>query len=214
MKKRPYSQFYLCKKIFGKYKNIWQTEKAHKFRSINKIKKSLFQEKLKRKRMSNFGKLLRNKQELKFFYCNIKEKIFKTKFKMAKQSYLKTIDRFASLLEKRLDIILFRSCFIFSLYQAKQVITHGHISVNNKTIFNVHKKLRQFDLIKFKTDKYEMSSRIFYRFKNKIKGKKDNPKHLELSFKNLTICFLWSPSLFELHYLNKNIFDTVGRFYK
>nr|NP_066456.1 ribosomal protein S4 [Rhodomonas salina]AAG17727.1 ribosomal protein S4 [Rhodomonas salina] len=206
MKKRFHSKFFLYKKISNKYKNIWSTEKAFRLRSVR------FQRK-KFRRVSNFGKLLQTKQNLRFFYCNIKEKVFKKQLKNAIKSPLKTVDKFISILEKRLDIILFRASFIFSLYQAKQIISHGHIMINNKTIYKLNKKLKQFDFIKLKIEKNKILKRIFDRFKDKIL-EKTIPVHLEVSFKNFTICFLWPPSFFELYYPIKNDFAKVTRYYR
>ena len=138
-----YSQFRLYKKVFGKYKNIWCIEKANKFRSINIDKKN-------QKKISDFARLLKNKQNLKIFYANTKEKIFRHIFKIAIKSPLKSIDRFLSILENRLDTILLRCCFVFSIYQAKQIIAHGCISVNGKNIFNINKNIKRYDIIKYK----------------------------------------------------------------
>jgi small subunit ribosomal protein S4 len=206
MKKKFHSKFFLCKKILNKYKNIWCTEKAFQFRSI-RFKKH------KVNKVSSFGKLLRNKQNLKFFYCNLKEKTFKNHLKAAIKSPLKTMDKFLSILEQRLDIILFRASFVFSLYQAKQMIAHGHVTVNNKTIYDLNKKIKQFDFIKLKLNKNKIISQIFSKFKNKIL-EKTVPIHLEISFKNFTICFLWSPSVSELYYPIKNDFSMITRYYR
>lgn len=206
MKKKFHSKFFLYKKILNKYKNIWSTEKAYKFRSTR------FQ-KLRTGKISNFGKLLHSKQNLKFFYCNVKEKIFKKHLKTAIKSPLKTVDKFLSILERRLDIILFRASFVFSLYQAKQIIAHGHITVNGDAVYNLNKKIAQFDLIKIKLNKNKILHQIFLKFKDKIL-EKTPPTHLEVSFKNFTICFLWPPSFFELYYPIKHDFSMITRFYR
>jgi small subunit ribosomal protein S4 len=206
MKKKFHSKFFLCKKILNKYKNIWCTEKAFRLRSIRFKKQKV-------NKMSSFGKLLRNKQNLKFFYCNLKENTFKKHLKVAIKSPLKTMDKFLSILEQRLDIILFRASFIFSLYQAKQIIAHGHVMVNNKTIYDLNKKIKQFDFIKLKLSKDKIISQIFSKFRSKI-VEKTAPIHLEISFKNFTICFLWPPSFIELYYPIKNDFSMITRYYR
>lgn len=200
------SKFFLCKKISNKYKNIWSTKKAFKLRSIRFQKQKIT-------KISSFGRLLNSKQNLKFFYCNLKEKTFKRCLKTAIKSPLKTVDKFLSILEKRLDIVLFRASFVFSLYQAKQIISHGHVFVNNKIVYNLNKKLKQFDFIKLKLKKNNVLKKIFLNFKEKI-VEKSFPIHLEVSFKNFTICFLWSPSFFELFFPIKHDFDLITRFYK
>lgn len=206
MKKGFHSKFYLYKKILSKYKNIWLNQKGYKFRPM------IFKPWLKRKK-SNFGKLLQSKQKLKFFYCNVKEIAFKKRLIAAIKSPLKTVDKFLSTMEKRLDIILFRTSFVFSLYQAKQLISHGHVIINNKIIYNLNKKISQFDLIKLDLSKNKVLKEIFAKFENKI-VEKTLPLHLETSFKNFTICFLWSPCFQELYFPIENDFTMITRFYR
>jgi small subunit ribosomal protein S4 len=203
--KKKVSIFFLCKKIFNKYKNIWSIEKSFKYRSIR------FQNK-KQIKISRFAKVLRTKQNLKFFYCNIQEKSFKKILKIAIKSPTKTLDRFISILEKRLDVVLFKSCFIFSLYQAKQLINHGNIRVNFKTFFNINKKVKKFDLISLNFYRFKVWNKTFFDFNNKLFSK-SVPTHLEICFKSLTVCFLWSPVFFELFFPIKNDFSLVTRFY-
>lgn len=205
MKIKKLSKLFLCKKIFNKYKNIWSIENAHKYRSVR------FQNK-KQNKISHFGKVLKTKQNLKFFYCNIQEKSFKKILKTAIKSPTKTLDRFISILEKRLDIILFRACFIFSLYQAKQLISHGHVKINDRIVFDANKNVKKFDFISLKSHKCNIWVETFLRFRNKLFSK-SVPIHLEICFKSLTICFLWSPSFFELYFPIKNDFSLVTRFY-
>lgn len=206
MRKKFNSKFFLYKKISNKYKNIWCTDKAFKLRSVR------FQKKTSNK-TSNFGKLLQAKQNFKFFYCNVKEKVFKKHLKNAIRSPLKTVDKFVSMLERRIDIILFRASFVFSLYQAKQVISHGHVTINDEKIYNLNKKVHQFDLIAFKVGENQILKQIFNKFESKV-CEKITPTHLEVSFKSFTICFLWPPSFFELYYPIKNDFSTVTRYYR
>ncbi len=206
MKKQFHSKFFLYKKISAKYKNLWSNQKAYKFRS------SRFQ-KQNGRRISNFAKLLHSKQKLKFFYCNVKEKIFKKHLVNSIKSPLKTIDKFLSKLEKRLDVLLFRSSFVFSLYQAKQLISHGHVLINKKIVYNLNKKVHQFDLINLKLNKNKILKDIFFQFKDKLL-EKTLPIHIEVSFKNFIICFLWEPSSFELYFPLKTHFSMVTRFYR
>ena len=54
---------------------------------------------------------------------------------------------FLSLIEKRLDVILYRSHFVPSVRNAQQLIIHKHIKVNGNTITNKSFTLKQGDLI-------------------------------------------------------------------
>jgi len=87
-------------------------------------------------RLSEYGKLLRNKQVLKRIY-QMSEKQFK-KFVTeiaAKYSKNKGIDHDKAVkitLERRLDAILLRSGIAKTIMQARQMITHGHFLLNWK----------------------------------------------------------------------------------
>lgn len=54
---------------------------------------------------------------------------------------------FLSLIEKRLDVILYRSHFVPSVRNAQQLIIHKHIKVNGNTITNKSFTLKQGDII-------------------------------------------------------------------
>ena len=129
MTKRLKSKFRICKKLNRNYNNIWGLPKGDSLRSVKN-------EKRKKKKASVYGKLLRSKTIFRFFYCNLQEKSFKRILKKSVNSPLTTLDRFVSFLESRLDVVLFRSCFVSSMYNARQLINHGIVQVNGKVVRN------------------------------------------------------------------------------
>lgn len=137
MTKRLNSKFRVCKKIKGIQKNLWGVEKAAKFRSIKILKSNMFFVNQKLRQLSTFKKLLNTKQCLKHFYCNIQEKVFQNLIKKAIKAKSKTMDKFISVLESRIDIILYRAGFVNSLHMARQLINHGYISINSKRVFRI-----------------------------------------------------------------------------
>jgi small subunit ribosomal protein S4 len=134
MTKRLNSKFRVCKKLKGIQKNLWGIEKASKFRSVKILKSNLLLVNQKLKGLSTFKKLLNTKQCLKNFYCNIQEKPFQVLIRKALRSKAKTIDKLVSLLESRLDVVLYRAGFVNSLHMARQLINHGFILINSKQI--------------------------------------------------------------------------------
>jgi small subunit ribosomal protein S4 len=87
----------------------------------------------KRRRTSDYGKQLREKQKVKIIY-GVAEAQFKNYYKKAakvkKQSGLKLLQ----LLEMRLDNVLFRGGLFFSRSLARQAITHGYCLVDGKKV--------------------------------------------------------------------------------
>lgn len=147
MTKRLSSKFKVCKNIKGSRKNLWAVVKAKKLRSVRILKPNSISVKQKLNRISSFGKYINTKQSLKNFYCNIPEKAFQLLLKKAEKSKSKTIDKLVSLLESRLDIILYRAGFVNSLHMSRQLINHGFLSVNSKTVCNLNITVKPGDII-------------------------------------------------------------------
>ena len=87
----------------------------------------------RRFKISNYGLQLREKQKVKRIY-SILEKQFRRYFKLAEHSRGITGEKLLELLERRLDNVVFRSCFAVSRVQARQMVRHGHILVNNRKV--------------------------------------------------------------------------------
>ncbi len=84
-----------------------------------------------RKKVSEYGLQLREKQKTKRFY-GILEKQFHSTFERAEKLKGKTGDNLLALLELRFDNIVYRLGFASSRSEARQLVTHGHFVVNGK----------------------------------------------------------------------------------
>jgi len=84
-------------------------------------------------KLSEFGKQLREKQKAKKIF-GISEKVFRNYY--AKASKLKGVtgDNLLSLLERRVDNIVYKAGFADSRAQARQMVTHGLFTLNGKKI--------------------------------------------------------------------------------
>ncbi|MBU4343599.1 MAG: 30S ribosomal protein S4 [Candidatus Omnitrophica bacterium] len=82
---------------------------------------------------SNYGIQLREKQKVKKIY-GILEKQFRKYFKLAERSKGVTGEKLLEILERRLDNVVFRSCFAYSRAQARQMVRHGLVHVNNRKV--------------------------------------------------------------------------------
>ena len=88
---------------------------------------------VRRRRISNYGIQLREKQKAKFLY-GILEKQFKNYYEKALDMDGVTGDNLMVLLEKRLDNVLYRSGMFLSRKQSRQAVNHGHFTVNDKKV--------------------------------------------------------------------------------
>lgn len=85
------------------------------------------------RRLSEFGQQLREKQKLKSVY-GIMEKQLVNLVKDAEKKKGETGEVLISLLETRLDNIVYRLGFAHSRFQSRQFVTHGHVLVNGKKL--------------------------------------------------------------------------------
>ncbi len=87
-----------------------------------------------RKKQSEYALQLREKQKVRRFY-GVLERQFSAYFVQAtKQKKVPTGLRLLQLLESRLDNILYRSGMVPSRAQARQLILHGHVTVDGKRV--------------------------------------------------------------------------------
>jgi len=87
----------------------------------------------KRRKLSNYGLQLREKQKVKRIY-GVLEKQFRRYFKIASKSKGVTGKVLLQLLERRLDNVVFRLGLAISRPQARQIVRHNQICVNSKRV--------------------------------------------------------------------------------
>ena len=102
-----------------------------------------------RRKQSEYGNQLREKQKAKRFY-GVQETQFRNLFDKAAKRTGKTGENLLILLETRLDNVVFRLGFASSRKEARQLVTHGHFTVNGKKA-NIHSmEVKAGDVIKVK----------------------------------------------------------------
>lgn len=104
---------------------------------------------LKRRKLSDYGTRLREKQKVKRFY-GVYERQFRRYMDIAGRSKGNTGSTLMSLLERRLDNIVHRLGFAGSRRMARLLVTHGHIRVNGHRVNIPSYSVRAGDLITVK----------------------------------------------------------------
>ena len=102
-----------------------------------------------RKKMSDYGLQLREKQKAKRFF-GMQEKQFRNLFAKAAKRAGKTGDNLLILLETRLDNCVYRLGFASSRKEARQLVVHGHFTVNGKKACAPAMELKAGDVIAVK----------------------------------------------------------------
>src|SRR6516162_7388233 len=85
----------------------------------------------RRGKSSEYGVRLREKQKLKRFY-GIFERQFRRYFQLASRSPENTGEVLLSIMERRLDNVVHRLGFAPSRAAARQLVTHGHVTLNGR----------------------------------------------------------------------------------
>lgn len=121
------------------------------------------------------------KQNLRFFYGKLSVKIFNqfyNKFNKAKNKFYFNILFF---LEKRLDVVLYRTLFFYSIRNSQQFINHGKIYVNGKKVTINSYLIKKGDLIEIHFTSHSILLKNYYKIvkKNKLLI----PKYFEINYR-------------------------------
>ena len=96
-------------------------------------KKSTRQLKRANRKVSEYGLQLREKQKAKFIY-GVLEKPFRNYYKKADRMPGQTGENLMTMLETRLDNVIFRLGFARTRKEARQIVDHKHVLVNGKCV--------------------------------------------------------------------------------
>ena len=132
-----------------------------------------------RKKMSNYGIQLREKQKARRIY-GVLEKQFRNTYKAADKMRGITGENLLKLLEMRLDNVVYRLGLSSSRKEARLLVTQGHYLVNGKKVTIPSSRVIVNDVITVK-DKSKSSE----KFKVFAENPKPTPKWLEANAENL-----------------------------
>ena len=120
-----------------------------------KSKSSSIRQPKRRRKESEYGMQLREKQKAKFVY-GVLEKQFHGYFDRAKSMPGITGANLMQILESRLDNVVFRLGFAKTRKEARQIVTHGHIMVNGKRVDIPSYRVRPGDLVSVRPKSKEL----------------------------------------------------------
>ncbi len=100
------------------------------------------------KKLSEYGKQLLEKQKVKKMY-GLREKQFRRFFREASRQQGAPGENLLSLLEQRLDNIIYRLKLAVTRRQARQIVVHGHILVNGKRVYSPSSLVHVGDTVSF-----------------------------------------------------------------
>ena len=143
----------------------------------------------RRRRLSNYGSQLHEKQKIKIMY-GLLEKQFRSYFAKADQMKGETGTNLMELLERRLDNVIYRLGFATSRPQARQMVNHAHFLVNDRRVNIPSYLVKSGDQIRVREKSKKLD--VILDSVRLIKGDLDLP-WLELDKAKLTGTFIEVP---------------------
>ena len=133
------------------------------------------------KKLSEYGVQLREKQKARRYY-GVLESQFAEYFEMASKRKGMTGENLLAILESRLDNVVYRLGFAMSRAEARQLVRHGHVTVNGKKV-NIPSYLVSVG----ETIELKDSSRSLDKFKGALEANASRvvPKWLEMDKNNV-----------------------------
>jgi small subunit ribosomal protein S4 len=147
-----------------------------------------------RSKPSDYGVQLRAKQKLKGYYGNISERQFRRVYDEAVRRKGDTSENMIGLLERRLDAVVYRMKFVATVFAARQIVNHGHISVNGKRVNIPSYLVKEGDEISITTSMKENAVVL-----GAVQlAERDVPEYMDVDHKVMKGTFVRTPKLADV----------------
>jgi small subunit ribosomal protein S4 len=150
----------------------------------------------RRGRLSDYGVQLRAKQKLKGYYGNITEKQFKRVYHDALRQRGDTLEALIGLLERRLDAVVYRAKFVPTVFAARQIVNHGHVTVNGRRVNIPSFRCAVGDVVELRDKARDMALVI----EATQSPERDVPDYIDVDHKKMTAKLARIPTLSEVPY--------------
>lgn len=189
----------MSKRVAAKHKidrrlgvNLWGSSKS----PVNARNYAPGQHGNNRKRPTDYGIQLLAKQKLKGYYGNLTERQFRRVYQKASQMKGDTSQNIIALLERRLDAVVYRMKFAATVFAARQLINHCHVTVNGKIVNIASYLVSEGDVIEVK-EKSKQNTVILDAVQS---GDRDVPTYMDVDLKALKGTFVNIPKLEDVPY--------------
>lgn len=135
------------------------------------------------RKLSEYGRQLFEKQKVKEMY-GMRERQFRKFYAKAVKTEGASGDNLLSLLERRLDNVIYRLKLATTRRQARQIITHGHIDVNGKRAYSPSMLVSVHDVIGIHPNVFEKKAFVDQVIEKRLKTGIKVPEWLELDKKD------------------------------
>ncbi len=150
----------------------------------------------RRSKLSDFGIHLRAKQKLKGYYGDITERQFRRTFREAQRRSGDTGDNLVELLERRLASVIYRAKMAPTVFAARQLVNHGHVSVNGRRVNIASCLVKNGDVVQLG----DKAKKLALVQDAAVSIERDLPDYLEVDHEAMTAKFLYGPDLTAVPY--------------
>ena len=189
----------MSKRVSAKHKidrrlgvNLWGVAKS----PVNTRNYAPGQHGSNKKKATDYGIQLLAKQKLRKYYGNLTEGQFRRVYQKASQMKGDTSQNIVALLERRLDMVIYRMKFAPTVFAARQMISHCHVTVNGKVVNIASYLVKIGD---------EIAVRERFRENNLVigatqTGEREVPAYVDVDLKAVKGTFISVPKLDEVPY--------------
>mgnify|MGYP001459753904 CR=1 FL=1 len=150
----------------------------------------------KRRKMSGYATQLAAKQKLKGYYANVGERQFRRFYQEATRLRGDTAENLIGLLERRLDMVVYRMNFVPTIFAARQFVNHGHVLVNGKRVTIPSYLVREGDVIEVR----ERSRNMPMVLETAQRPEREVPDYIQVDVKAFKGQFVRTPKLADVPY--------------
>jgi len=148
------------------------------------------------KKASDFGTQLKAKQKLKGYYGNISERQMRAAYREALRRRGDTGEILVGLLEKRLDMVVYRMNFVPTIFAARQFVSHKHVLVNGKSVNIASYQVKEGDVVEVR----EKSRQIPIVIEALQNPERSVPEYIKVEGNGLKGTFVRTPTLADVPY--------------
>lgn len=150
----------------------------------------------RRRKASDFGTQLQAKQKLKGYYGEISERQFRRVYTEASRRRGDTLENLVGLLERRLDMVVYRMNFAPTIFAARQIVNHGHIQVNGRRVTVASYRVDADDSIAVR-ERSRQHPRILESTQD---PEREVPDYMEVDFDKMRGTWLRQPQFGDIPY--------------
>lgn len=185
--------------------NLWGRAKS----PVNKRQTRPGQHAGKPHKNSEYGLQLKAKQRLRGYYGNLNERQFRNTYEEAIRRHGDTGENLVDLLERRLDAAVYRLKWAPTVFNARQLVNHGHVLVNGKRVNIPSYKIREGDEITLRDDMHTNTVVL----ESVQSSERETPDYYQVDDKGFHAKFVRRPAFMDIPYPVKMEPNLVIEFY-